>query len=115
MLYVEGNLFSKEWNKRTSRFAFLKALVLVFERFMAEDRKPSSTYWATNHAYLREHAMPCVLLEWTRLTGLDATMFPWTEDEVATTWEEWRKTNAQYRDEYREELGISAGPTQQEM
>lgn len=68
--------------------------------------EPSATSWTTHHAYLRAHGLPLVLAEWSNLTGLDQAFFPWTEDEVGTTWEEWRKTNAQYRGEYLRQIGL---------
>lgn len=36
----------------------------------------------------------------------DRGLFGWSEDEVATTWEEWRKTNVQYREAYRQQPGL---------
>jgi hypothetical protein len=105
-VFNETQLFSREWNCRTSRLAFLRAVVVTFMQMAASDRKPSSTSWTTNHAYLRRHGLPLILREWSAITGLDSAMFPWSEDEVATTWEEWRKTNAQYRGAYREQLGL---------
>jgi hypothetical protein len=48
------------------------------------------------------------------MTGLDPALFPWTDDEVGTTWEEWRKTNQRYRAAYREQLGLSPNPPGQE-
>jgi len=108
-VFNEGCLFSKTWNARTSRLAFLRALVSVFEQFQAEGLNPSATYWTTHHGMIEAHIMPRLRAEWAAIVGLDRTkcpMFPWSLDEVGTTWEEWRKTNAQYRDEYRQQLGL---------
>lgn len=84
----------------------LKALVVVFDEFVVEGKKPSTSYWTAHHAYFREHALPRLKQEWSALTRLDPALFPWSEDEVGITWEEWRKTNAQYRNHYRNQLGL---------
>jgi len=103
---MEPLLFSREWSRRTDRFPFLKAVLIVFGDLARGGMKPSSTYYVANHKWLGQHAMPRILREWSRMTGLDATLFPWTDAEVATTWEEWRKTNAQYRAQYLRQVGL---------
>jgi hypothetical protein len=107
-VYVEQQLFSATWNARTSRIAFLKAVVLTFEAFDKAGRQSSSTAWTTFHAYLQAHAMPAIQKAWAELTDLDEHLFPWSLDEVATTWEQWRKTNTPQRVQYREQLGLEA-------
>jgi hypothetical protein len=99
-------LFSKTWNVRTSRLAFLRAVFVVRDEFAAEGRKPSSTLWSTHQGYMGKHSLPRIRAEWARFTGLDESLFPWTDDEVGTTWEEWRKTNAKYRADFRRQLGL---------
>jgi hypothetical protein len=105
-VFTEAQLFSREWNRRNSRLAFLRAIVLAFDQMETDGQKPSSTCCTTNHAYMRKHVLPLVLKKWSEDTGLDEAMFPASEDEVATTWEEWRKTNAQYVAHYRQQLGL---------
>jgi hypothetical protein len=80
--------------------------VLAFDEMEAAGEKPSSTCCSTNHGFMRKHVLPRVLRKWSLDTGLDETLFPFSEDEVATSWEEWRKTNSQYIPQYREQLGL---------
>jgi hypothetical protein len=105
-MFHEGTLFSKEWNARTSRVAFLQAVVVVYEKLAADDRQPASTYWSANHQYLRAHALPRIREEWAARTGLERELFPWSDDEVATSWEEWRKCNLPYRAGFCRQLDL---------
>ena len=91
-MFHEEALFSKTWNRRTSRWAFLRALVVAFEELTTLGMNPSKTEWATHHAYFNKNARPRMLAEWSKITDLDPSLFPWQDDEVGTTWEEWRKT-----------------------
>jgi len=111
-MFHEEALFSKTWNRRTSRWAFLRALVVAFEELTTLGMNPSKTEWATHHAYFNKNARPRMLAEWSKITDLDPSLFPWQDDEVGTTWEEWRKTNEQYRGAYREQLGFPAAQEQ---
>lgn len=106
-MFVEGQLFSKTWNGRTARLPFLRALVIVFEQLRGEGGEPSASHWTTHHAYLAKHALPRVRAEWSCQTRCDEVLFPWTDDEVSLTWEEWRKTNKQYREDFCRQLGLN--------
>ena len=102
----QSPLFMKEWYVRTEARNLLRAVIVVFERLAGQGEQPSCTYWVANHAYLEEHAMPAVLDEWSAHTGLDRVLFPWHVDEVATTWEEWRKCNLKYRETFLRQLSL---------
>ena len=104
-MYQEDPLFSETWNKRTSRVSWLQAVVKVFEQMDDEKAEPRASRW-NNPAYLQKHALPRILKEWSRLTGLDDAFFPVSLGEVVSTWEEWRKMNAAQGEKYCQQLGL---------
>lgn len=102
----ESDLFSRTWNNRTEPRHLMYAVAAVFEELQAADRNPSSSVWTTNHEFLKRHGMPEVLAKWACRSECDEGEFPWSIDEVARTWEVWRKTNLQQRPHYCDNIGL---------
>lgn len=104
-MHHESQLFSKQFDRRTSRVAYLQAVVTVFEGLDEAGKQPRASVW-NNAAYLERHAMTAVREEWARRTELDEALFPWSLTEVTMVWEEWRKMNSEYGEQYCKDLGF---------
>lgn len=68
------------------------AVIVVFERYRAEGKKPGAEKWATDTERYRADMVLDVLVQWATYVGTDS-YFPFQPSYVARAWVLWRKTS----------------------
>jgi hypothetical protein len=94
------------WDKIVCPGALLEAVICVQDSIT---ERAGSDDFGSNPRFFEKHALFLVVSEWSRITGLDSSLFPYEIGFVMNTWVTYRKCPQPKKDRLCQELGLLIG------